>query len=467
MTEIQDTEIESVLYELVEPIATAAGVPQGRLKIHIINNDEFNAFVGGGEDVYINTGLIAQVKNPNAVQAVVAHELGHMVGGHMAQMSARMDAEMKRSLAVQALGIALMFINPMAGAGLMAGASGMANQGLMAFTRDEERVADNMGIDLLVKSRVSTDGFTEVMRQMNDMVGAAESRVNPFNISHPLTTERIQNAKEKIKETKGAKSGGATAEQKKKYALVRAKIIGYLSSAAHVSDVYPSSDKSDGAVYARAIAAMRAGNLAAAKTGTLVLVTRSPKNPFFYELLGDIEYQYGHYDDSIVAYEKSLELINEPTPRDFVATPAARAGVGKTAPQIQVALALVLSERAKPAGGARPPNAPNGGLGESALPQSDTDRAIELAKRANLGAPSPLAYWVLARAYQAKADGDAKDKTGLSGISDWAMAEFYAAQHDAKNAKKYAASAQKKLQKSAPEYIKSGDILKSDAEEDD
>ena len=86
-------------------------------------------------------------------------------------------------------------------------------------------------------------------------------------------------------------------------------MIGYIDTDKNVLAKYPYKDKSDAGIYARAIANMRSGNLDTAKTGTQTLLTRKPSNPYYYELLGDIEYQYGHYDDSIVAYEKALELF--------------------------------------------------------------------------------------------------------------------------------------------------------------
>ena len=149
------------------------------------------------------------------------------------------------------------------------------------------------------------------------------------------------------------------------------------------------------------------GDLKTAKTGTQTLINSNPNNPYFYELLGDIEFQFGAYDDSVNAYEKSLKL-------------------SKNAPQIETALALVLSERNKP---------------------GDKERATELCKRVILKEPSPLAYWILARV----SDG---------AVADWAMAEFYNMNNDIKNARKYAKLAQKKSKKDSPEHIKSDDILK-------
>ena len=410
-TLINDTEIEKEITQIIMPVARAAKIPENRLKIYIVRDDSFNAFVRGGEDVFIYTGLLKQIKNPNALRAVVAHELGHTIGGHMVQISARMHDEMVRTLIIQALGVGLMVAggNPTAGVGVMAGASGVAQQSLLSFSRDEERMADDMAVDLMVAAKQNPNGLIEVFEQMRDMSGEFEMRVNPNRINHPLTSERINNAKTKISGLKSVpkKSQSETSRENKNYEILRAKLIGYLDNDKNVITKYPYSDKSDAAIYARAIANMRAGNLSGAKTGTHTLISRQPNNPYFYELLGDIEYQFGAYDDSVAAYEQSLKLI-------------------KNAPQIETALALVLSERNK---------------------SGDQARATELCKRVILTEPAPLAYWILARV---TSDGE----------SDWAMAEFYKMNNDDKNAKKYAKLAQKKSKKDSPEYIKSSDILK-------
>ena len=410
-TLINDTEIEKQITEIIKPVAKAADVSEKRLKVYIVNDDEFNAFVRGGEDVFVYTGLLKQIKNPNTLRAVVAHELGHTIGGHMVQMSQRMHDEMVRTMVIQALGVGLMVAggNPTAGMGVMAGATGIAQQSMLSFSRDEERMADDMAVDLMVKANQNPNGLIEVFEQMRNMHGAMESKVNPSRVNHPLTNERINNAKTKISKLKKVptKSAEKIATENANYEIVRAKLIGYLDKDKNVITKYPYSNKSDAAIYARAIANMRGGDLKSAKTGTQTLIKRNSNNPYYYELLGDIEYQFGAYDDSVVAYEKSLQLA-------------------KNAPQIETALALVLSERNKP---------------------DDKARATELCKRVILTEPAPLAYWILARV----TDG---------GESDWAMAEFYNMNGDKANARKYAKLAQSKSKKDSPEYIKSDDILK-------
>lgn len=411
-TMINDTETEKLLTEIITPVATAANIDSGRLKIHIVNDEDFNAFVSGGEDIYLYTGLLKQIKTPDALAAVVAHEIGHTIGGHMAQMSARISAEMKRTMIIQALGLGLMFAggNPSLGAGIVAGGSGIAKQSILAFSRDEERVADNMGLDLLVRAKLNPNGFITVFTQMAELTGVLESKINPNHINHPLTTERLNNVRARIDELpKSVQNQKSPKSWANKYEMVRAKLIGYLDSHSRVETMYPESDKSDAAEYARTIANMRIGKLDSAKKSATRLTSHAPKNPYFYELLGDIEYQLGDYDASVAAYEKSLARIN-------------------SAPQIETALALVLIER--------------GGT-------DDIARAAELCRRAILSEPSPLAYWTLARTF------DADD-----GRADWAMAEFYNMNGDKKNAKKYAKSAQKKLSPDTPEYKKSSDLIK-------
>lgn len=407
-TLINDTETEQLLMELVAPIATAANIEPARLKVHIIHDNDFNAFVSGGEDVYIYTGLLTQIKSPAALQAVVAHELGHTIGGHMAQMADRMESEMRRALLIQALGIGLMAAGgePSLGAGVLAGAGGIATQGMLSFSRDEERMADNLGLDLMRRAGLDPVAFISVFEQMRDITGAAETKINPNRINHPLTAERLKNVREYIAAHPG-KYKSSNSKYSDRYELVRAKLVGYLDTPARILDLYPLSDNSDAAIYARSISKMRAGNYDGAAADVKKLTSRQSTNAYFFELLGDIEFAAGNYDGAVVAYDTALKYI-------------------KDAPQVQTALALVLAER------------DNSG---------DIDRARGLCLRANLITPSPLTYWALARVY------------GSDPRANWALAEYYSLMGNNKKARSYAKQAQKSLPHDTPEFIKSGDIL--------
>ncbi|MDR2268655.1 MAG: M48 family metalloprotease [Rickettsiales bacterium] len=397
-TEIRDTEIESKIYEIVRPLAEAADIPANRMKIHIVGDNAFNAYVSGGTEIFINTGLLAKIDSPAELQAVLAHEIGHTVLGHMAQMGAKIRAEGTRALAMRALGIGLMAVNPQAAIGVMAGASGLAAQSMLAFTRDEERAADDYAVKLLAKVRTDPSALLSVFQKMQNSTN--QDKINPNNTNHPLPEERIKNIKYRAR---GAKYKAQ--EDSHDLKLIQAKLAGYIDSFGRVQTLYPAHDKSNAAIYARAIANIRGGNLELAKTGTLTLISRNKNNPYFYELLGDIEFQFGHYDDSVEAYEKSLSLK-------------------KDSPQIEIALALVLAGRKK---------------------TGDIERAIKLCKQTLLIEPMPLAYWVLAKTDEKK--------------TDYYLAEYYYLHGDPKQAKSHAKKAIKILPSDSPEYMKANDIL--------
>jgi predicted Zn-dependent protease len=411
-TEIRDTEIETAVRGAIKPLADAADIPAERLKIRIIGDSAFNAFVAGGTDIFINTGLLIKIDSFAQLQAVVAHEIGHAMLGHIVQMQAKIRAETARTIAMQALGIGLIALNPGAAIGVMAASGGMAGASMLAFTRDEERAADDYAVKLMRRADIDPAALIEVFQKMQTM--NSQSNVNPNDISHPLTDERIRNLKvhspQSTVSSQQSKGSRDLADQRLRTAdlkLIQAKLIGYLEPS-RVKTLYPDSDKSDPALYARAIARMRGGDFGLAKTGTMTLISRHGKNPYFYELLGDIEFQSGNYGGSADAYEKSLKNL---------------AG-GKN--QIEVALALALTGRNEP---------------------GDRARAAELCRRALLADPVPLAYWVLARADPAAAD--------------YYLAEYHYLSGDLMRAKQHASAALKKLKSDSPEYLKARDIAEA------
>ena len=79
---IRDSEIENLIKEIVEPIADAAGQKKENLEIFIINDNQLNAFVTPGQKIFIFTGLITNSKNSNALEGVIAHEIGNINGRH-------------------------------------------------------------------------------------------------------------------------------------------------------------------------------------------------------------------------------------------------------------------------------------------------------------------------------------------------------------------------------------------------
>ncbi len=82
---IRDAEIEEFLRDVTIPIAKAADLNYNNIKIFIIKDSNINAFVSGGQNIFINTGLITKFKKPGAIIGVIAHEIGHIKAGHLAR----------------------------------------------------------------------------------------------------------------------------------------------------------------------------------------------------------------------------------------------------------------------------------------------------------------------------------------------------------------------------------------------
>jgi len=394
--EIRDSEIEAALYDWALPLTNAAKIKNP--KIHILSDRTFNAFVISGGDIFVNTGLLTKIESPAELQAVLAHEVGHVALGHASKRQVRAQAELGRSLIMQALGLGLLAVNPAAAAAMVIGSAGVAAQGMMAYSRDDEREADNYAVKTLIKSGIDPNALISVFQTMRS---AAEDKINPNLVGHPLTEERIKNIKLQIQDA-GAAPRKAK-DKDRRLALIQAKLIGYLDSPERVKTLYPAGDKSDAALYARAISRMKSDDLDLSKTGAKTLIARQPVNPYFHELLGDIEFKSGNYGAAIAAYQSA-------GPHDK--------------PQIELAQALALTERNL---------------------DGDRAKATFAAKRAILTEPMPLAWWILA-----KADADR---------AEYYLAEYYYMMKDLPRAKGHAKKAVQTLPPDSPEYLKAKDIL--------
>ncbi|MGI9404529.1 MAG: M48 family metallopeptidase, partial [Hyphomicrobium sp.] len=173
---IRDTEIEKLLSDYASPIFRAAGFGSGRIKVRIVRDENFNAFVVDGRNVFIHTGALMQAKSPNEVIGVLAHETGHITGGHMAALRARVAQDQTRALLAQILGIGLMVAGGVAGGdsgsdlgaagqGVMFGGKEVIMRGLMAERRSQESAADQAGLQLLNATRQSAQGMLETFER--------------------------------------------------------------------------------------------------------------------------------------------------------------------------------------------------------------------------------------------------------------------------------------------------------------
>lgn len=291
---LRDSETEKLFADMSKPLIEAAKLDPKNVKIVLINDPEINAFVAGGQVVYIHTGLLTQADNANQVQGVIAHELGHVVGGHVIRSGE--GAKQATGISILSLvlgGLAMAAGAGEAGMGAMALGQQMAMGQFLAFTRAQETSADLAGVSYLSKAGVSGQGSIQFFKKLqNQEYRLAVYATDSYNRTHPLSSERVATLTDLYKKDP-AWSRQTDAALEARFQRVRAKLIGYISDKEGVLRTYPKSDQSVPAHYARAYAYHRMGDRDAALREADALLATAPQDPFYLELKGQILLESG------------------------------------------------------------------------------------------------------------------------------------------------------------------------------
>ena len=414
---IRDAEIEKLMADYARPLLIAAGLEPERIGIALINNKSLHAFVANGQNMYIFTGLILEAEKPNMVIGVLAHEIGHITGGHLARGSEARSKSSTPMLVATILGLGSI----LAGAGdigmaLIAGGQQIAQRNYLSYSRGQEAAADVTALQLLEATGQSPQGIIGMMQHLANQEILNEVYQDPYARSHPMSRDRV-NAY-----IAGAKdSDYFNAEDDPKFIarheMAKAKIYGFLDSPATTLRRYQNDDSMP-ARYARAIALYRQGLRAPALKLVDGLLVDMPDNAYFFELKGQINYETGNAAAGIAPYEKAVALLpDEPLLRVGLAT--CQLGVGA-----------------------------NGGPQNRAI----NEEAVANLRHALRDDPTnAAAYFQLSKGF---------GQLGKTALAQWALAEYYAAAGSAQ-ATRHAQRAIKGLPKGSVEYIRAIDIMSS------
>jgi predicted Zn-dependent protease len=297
---LRDSETEKLFADMSKPLIEAAQLDPKNVKIVLINDPEINAFVAGGQVVYIHTGLLTAADNANQVQGVIAHELGHVAGGHVI----RSGEGTKQATGISLLSLVLGGLAMAAGAGdagmaAMTLGQSVAMSSFLSFTRTQETSADLAGASYLAKSGISGQGSIQFFKKLqNQEYRLAVYATDSYNRTHPLSSERVSTLTEIYKKDPAwAKPTDPALEAR--FQRVRAKLIGYISDKDAVIRTYPASDTSVPARYARAYAYHRMGDRDAALKEADALLATAPQDPFYLELKGQILLESGRPNEAV------------------------------------------------------------------------------------------------------------------------------------------------------------------------
>ncbi len=312
---IRDAEIETTIRDLAAPLLAAAGLAPGAVGIHIVHDDSLNAFVAGGQNLFLHTGLLARTETPGQLAGVLAHEIGHIAGGHLARTSAAMrDASTATIVGTVLAGAAAAAAGRAdAGAAILHGAAGAARAAMLGYTRTQEAAADQAAVRLLDATGQSARGLAAFLRVLEGQELLSVSRRSAYAITHPLTRERIAFVESHLA-VSPFRDATPPPDRVERHARMAAKLAGFLEPPARVLRRYPPEDASVAARYARAIAAFREPAPDRALDLLDALIGERPGDGYFRELRGQILFESGRPAEARAAYLRALDLLGpEPT----------------------------------------------------------------------------------------------------------------------------------------------------------
>jgi predicted Zn-dependent protease len=417
---LRDSETEQLLRDYTRPILRTAGLEKQNIQIVIVNESVFNAFVADGHRIFINYGALMQSQTPNQVIGVLAHETGHLAGGHLAKLHEQLAQAQTQMIIAMVLGAGAVIAGGKSSNGngglTNAGAAAMSAPGevirhtLLAYQRQQEENADRAGVKFLTATGQSAKGMYDTFKRFSDESLFAAHGADPYLQSHPMAPERVAALEEVARSSPYWDKKDDPALQAR-HDMMRAKISAYMERQDTVYRRYPLSDTSLPARYAHAITTYLHGDLRSALAQIDGLIQVQPANPYFYELRGQALLEGGKPAEAIAPLRKAVQLSNN-------------------APLIEMLLgqALVATDN-----------------------KAYTDEAIVILRAAvTRETEAPLGFAQLAMAYGRKGD---------FAEADLASAQAAYLRGDNKTARDLAARAKTRFAIGTPGWVKADDIV--------
>jgi len=307
---IRDAEVENTIRIFGAPIFQAAGLDPAAIRILLISDPTLNAFVAGGQNIFFHTGLIIRTENPGQLIGVMAHETGHIAGGHLIRNSDAMSNASTEAILGMLLGAAAGAVakNGQAAGAVMMGGQDIAMRNLLAFSRSQEQQADQMAMRFLDDTHESAKGLLEFFEILGDQEVLVSARQDPYVRTHPLTRDRVAFVREHVE-------GSPYSEQPwppewvEMHRRIKAKLFAFLEPPIKTLLRYKETDTSIEARYARAIALYRRPDLDGALKAIDSLIQDRPQDPYFWELKGQMLFENAHVVDSVEPYKKAVTLL--------------------------------------------------------------------------------------------------------------------------------------------------------------
>ena len=408
---LRDTEIEETLRDFTDPLLLAGGLSPGSVDLYFLNDPELNAFVTRGQNIFLHSGLILEADTPNELKGVLAHEAGHIVGGHIVRSDYGNRSAYGAMLLAAGVGLAAILAGEgSAGAAILGGSQQFGAVEALAYTRVNESAADQYAATFLERTGQSGQGLIDFFDNFRAQEVLSQARRYEYFRSHPLSANRIDALRERVAESEHADAKDSP-EDIHRHEMMKAKLRGFLDAPQQVFYRYPESDKSQPARYARAVGHFRAADLRNAVREIDSLIEEEPDNPYFHELKAQILHESGRRSEAIEPARKALSLKPD-------------------APLLKMALAQSLIETKD---------------------RGQVEEALDLLRSASVDEPRNSYVWYLMSLAYGELGDDA--------LAKYASAERHYAVGNLEAARSFAGRAQKDLPRNTPQWRRASDII--------
>ena len=326
---LRDAETEALFQDMMDPLLVAAGLQPGQVRVHLLGDRSINAFVAGSQDIYVFSGLIEAADTAEEVQGVLAHELGHVMGGHAIRVNDGAKAATNISLLSLLLGAAAIAAGAgEAGMGVMMAGQQAAMGKFLAFSRVQESTADAAGAQYLSKAGISGRGslaFFKKLQNLEFRYAVKQDDDQAYGRTHPMSGDRIQTLRE-VYVIDPAWNKPADPAIEKRFQRIKAKLSGYMSEPERTLRKFPESNSSIPARYARAYAWHKSAYPQKALAEVEGLLATNPNDPYFLELEGQVLLESGRPEEAIpplrkaVSQSRSQPLISATLGHALIAT---------------------------------------------------------------------------------------------------------------------------------------------------
>ena len=306
---IRDAEIENTIRAYATPVFQAAGLEPSAINIYLVNDKTLNAFVAGGQKLFINTGLLTRSENAGQVIGVIAHETCQSAGGHLPRTRDALKDSSAASILARVLVsvVAAGGLSDVGGA-IIAGGKQMGVRNFLQYSRTQESSADAAAMRFLESTGQSSMGLLEFFEILGDQELLSEKRQDPYYRSHPLSRERVNAVRSFIEQRSRNNNSTTSVDFAERHARMKAKLHAFIEPVGRTLRRYKESNTSLEARYARAIAYYRRPDLDKAIPLIDGLISERPADPYFQELKGQMLFENGRIAESLPFYERAALL---------------------------------------------------------------------------------------------------------------------------------------------------------------